>query len=131
MRHRQKHEVGLASLTSAATTTRSGASLTTDGLLGAGLMVRCRATIVTASVAATFTPQVSWDGGTTWSNVKLANNPTVVATAAGAGTHDLAVVIPKEVIGAPLFRMNAVLAGATTAAGDLTQVDYHWAPTKY
>lgn len=125
----RKSAVGLAAATSANGTTRSGATFNTNQLGGAGLIVECISAITTSSVTATFTPQVSWDG-TNFYNLKQPQNPAQVATAAGTGAEvvtRIALLIDKSVIGAPYFRCNAVLAGATTAAADQTTVNYKFA----
>lgn len=115
-------ETGLASATSANGTTRNGATLDlSQRAHDAQVTVICSAVIVTGSVAATFTPQVSFDG-TTWYDLKTSNNAANVATGAGAGTTLLA--LPCRAEGMRYFRCNAVLAGAATAAGDLTTVTY-------
>ena len=121
---------GLSLATSANGTTREGASLVLDFTAPGGLIVLAHSEITTASVAATFTPQVSMDG-TTWYDVKLPNNAAAVATAAGTGVAvntNLALTVPDGVYGARLFRCNAVLAGAATAAADKTSVTYQYVP---
>lgn len=118
----QRVSTGLASATSANGTTRSGASQLTNGMAPGTLSVQCDATIVTGSVVATFTPQVSMDG-TTFYDVKLPNNAANVTLAA---TGAVALQIPRGVAGWKYFRCNALLSGAATAAGDLTAVSYRW-----
>lgn len=118
----QRNATGLASATSANGTTRSGASQPTGVMAPGTLSVQCTATIVTGSVVATFTPQVSMDG-TTWYDVKASNNGANVALSA---TGNVALALGQSIAGWTFFRCNALLSGATTAAGDLTTVTYRW-----
>jgi len=118
---------GLASATSANGTEREGATLALDRVGNGGLSVLAVSAITTASVVATFKPQVSLDG-TTWYDVKLPNNASNVSTAAGTGsavTTRLALAIPEGgLFGWAYFRCNATLSGAATAGADTTQVSY-------
>jgi hypothetical protein len=125
----RKTAVGLAAATSANGTARNGATFNTNQLGGAGLIVECISAITTSSVIATFNPQVSWDG-TNWYDWKEPQQPAQVATAAGTGSEVItrrALGIDKCVIGAPYFRCQATLSGATTAAADQTTVNYKFA----
>lgn len=124
----RKNVVGLAVLTSANGTTRSGATLLTDSIGPDGLVVDTLADLTTNAVTATFTPQVSMDG-TNWLNWKQPQTPAQVAVATGTGAQVLtrtALVIDKSVKAFTHFRCNAVLAGAATAAADQTTVVYRW-----
>lgn len=114
--------VGLATATSANGATRNGASQVA-GLVEPGtLLLEVVCTIVTGSVVATFTPQVSFDGGTTWRDLRLPNNAALVTFAATGS----AVLSSLPVSGATHFRCNALLSGAATAGGDTTTVTYRW-----
>lgn len=114
--------VGLASATSANGVTRNGAAQVCGVVEPGSLLIEVVCTIVTGSVVATFTPQVSFDGGTTWRDLKLPNNAAQV-TFAATGSAALA-NLPVQ--GATHFRCNALLSGAATAAGDLTVVTYRF-----
>lgn len=121
---------GLSLATSANGTTRNGATLLMDFAAPGGLLILAHSEITTASVAATFTIQVSNDT-TTWYDVKLNNNAANVATAAGTGSNvetNLALTVPPAVYAAKYIRCNAVLAGASTAAADKTSVTYQYVP---
>lgn len=121
---------GLSLATSANGTVRNGATLNLDFSAPGALLVLASSEITTSSVAATFAMQVSNDG-TTWYDVKLPSNTSNVATAAGTGAPvatTLALTVPSGVYAAKLFRCNAVLAGAATAAADKTSVVYQYVP---
>lgn len=121
--YKKTNTVGLASATSANGTARNGASLSLEMCDVRTLCCQCTVTIVTGSVVCTWKPQVSWDG-TTWYDVKLPNNAAAVTSTADA---TLAFMIPTECIAAwNFFRMVATLSGASTAAGDLTEVTYRY-----
>lgn len=121
--YKQTYTVGLASATSANGTARNGASLSLELVDPRTLSCQCTVTIVTGSVVCTWKPQVSWDG-TNWFDVKLINNAAAVTSAADA---TLCLPIPVEAVaGWKLFRMVATLSGASTAAGDLTEVTYRY-----
>jgi hypothetical protein len=124
----RKTAVGLAELTSANGTTRTGAALRTDLIGPDGLVVQTIADLTTSSVTATFTPQVS-DDGTNWFNWKQPQAPAQVVVATGTGAQVVtrtALHIDKSVKAYQQFRCNALLGGATTAAADLTTVTYKW-----
>lgn len=111
-------------------TVRTGATLLMDFTAPGGLLILARSEITTASVAATFTLQVSNDT-TTWYDVKLPNNAAAVATAAGTGSAvvtTLALTVPEGVYAAKYLRCNAVLAGAGTVSVDKTSVVYQYVP---
>ena len=112
-------QVGLASATSANGTARNGTALPLELVAAGSLSVACVATIVTTSVVATFKPQVSNDNST-WYDVRLSHSAALVTVSASAS---LALQM-ADLSGWKFFRMVATLSGATTAAGDLTQVDY-------
>ena len=115
----QTAQVGLASATSANGVARNGISITLATVAAGSLSIAAQATIVTGSVVATYKPQVSLDNST-WYDVKLSNNAAnVTLTASGALALQL-----MDLSGWKFFRVVATLSGATTAAGDLTQVDY-------
>lgn len=110
----------LASLTSANGAARNGASIQT-GLYAPGtISVRCRATIVTGSVVATFRVQVSADDST-YIDLKPMNNPANVSLSA---TGEVVLAVDSAAHGWRFVRVVAVLSGAATAAGDLTEAGY-------
>ena len=113
--------VGLASATSANGATRNGATLALGFAEPGSLSVQVDLTIVTGSVVGTFVMQVSNDA-TTWYDVRPTNNPAPTTSAA---TATLA-LCPQNLAGWKFFRCNALLSGATTAAGDLTAITYRY-----
>lgn len=115
----------LASATSANGTTRTTTTPLNIGDANPGsISFACQATIVTGSVVATFTPQVSMDAST-WFDVKLPNNATNV-TLSASGT--IALPLGAEFQGWQYARCNALLSGAATASGDLTVVTARFVP---
>ena len=110
---------GLASATSANGVARNGTSVSLATMAAGSLSIAAQATIVTSSVVATFKPQVSLDNST-WFDVKLSNNAANVTLAASGS---LALQL-GDLSGWKFFRIVATLSGASTAAGDLTQVNY-------
>lgn len=129
LRPTRRNALGLAEATSANGTTRNGAQLSLDQVGNSGLIVDCIADLTTSSVTAVFTPQVSMDG-TNWYNLKPLNTPAAVVVATGTGSQVVtrtAIAVDKSVRGFQYFRCNALLAGASTAAADLTTVTYRWA----
>ncbi len=121
----------LASATSANGTARYGTTFAIEKIDLDSLSVLCRGSITTASVAATFSLQVSPDG-TNWYNLVPANNAANVATPAGTGTaaaFGFVLPVPASVVRYPYFRVAAMLAGAVTAAADVTQADYYYVQT--
>jgi hypothetical protein len=124
----RKNAVGLAEATSANGTPREGATLITDNIGNDGIVVECIADITTSSVTCTFTPQVSNDG-TNWYNWKQPQAPAQVSVATGTGAQVVtrtALDIGPSVKAFAYFRCNATFGGASTAAADLTTVNYHW-----
>ena len=123
---KQRSTAGLALATSATGSARTGAVLNLNTVQPGSLSVACQAAITTSSVVATFTPQVSNDQATWW-DVKLANNATNVATAAGTGsavTTSVCLDLGGALGGWKYFRCNATLSGATTASADQTSTSY-------
>jgi hypothetical protein len=129
MIYKRTELVGLASATSTNGTAREGATLSLELVGNNGISVEAVSTITTALVAATFRPQVSRNG-TTWFDLKSANNASNVATAAGTGTPvttRLALAIPTDgIFGWNYFRVVATLAGDTTVTADVTSVTYRY-----
>jgi len=123
----RQQKVGLALATSSNGSARNGAAISLAEVAPGSLSVVAYSTITTASVAATFQPQVSNDNST-WYDVKLVNNASAVATAVGTGAAVetfLALSMP-DLTGWKFFRTKATLSGAATAAADKTQVDYQY-----
>lgn len=121
--------VVLALATSANGTARNGTALPTNLAHPGTIVAQCYSIITTADVAATFKVQVSKDNGTTWYDLKLANNAANVATAVGTGAPVetfLALQLPVCVSSYLQVRVVATLAGASTAAADKTQVDFQY-----
>ena len=116
----------LASATSANGTTRNGAIIPLYGVQPGTLCVRLKATLVTASVVATAQLQVS-DDQVNWYNLQESNNPAQVSTS-GTGTFPLALSAPNGAHGWRFFRCQVTLSGASTASGDLTEMDYRYRP---
>lgn len=129
MIYKRTELVGLASATSANGTARDGARLSLELVGNNGISVQAVAAITTASVVATFRPQVSRNG-TDWFDLKSANNASNVTTAAGTGTEvvtNLALAIPVDgLFGWNYFRVVATLSGAATASADVTAVTYRY-----
>ena len=123
----RQQKVGLALATSANGTGRNGAAISLAEVAAGSLSVIAYSTITTASVAATFQPQVSNDNST-WYDVKLVNNASAVATAVGTGVavETFLALAMADLTGWKFFRCKATLAGAATAAADKTQVDYQY-----
>lgn len=117
----QRSQTALASATSSNGTARNGATFALPLAERGSLSVQCDITIVTGSVVCTTTPQVSMDG-TTWYDVKLANNAATVTTAA---TATIAIQL-ADLSGWRFFRVVMTLSGAATAAGDLTAATYRF-----
>jgi hypothetical protein len=120
--------VGLASLTSANGTTRTGLALPLNKVGKSGLVVECITALTTSAVTAQFTPQVSNDN-VNWFDLRPLNAPANVITATGTGspvTTRTALIIDQSAAAYLFFRCNALLAGAATAGADQTQVNYRW-----
>lgn len=118
-------EASLASLTSANGTERTaGTPFSTNKAQPGSIVARCTCSITTASVVATFKPQVSSDG-TTWYDLKLSNNASNVSSAAGTGSAATSrfALDCSAASSFQFFRCNATLSGAATAGADVTQVD--------
>lgn len=116
----------LALATSANGTARNGASQRTNNLQ-AGMAATCKCTIVTGSVVATFKFQGS-DDNSTFVDVGVADGTTNGAAYsyqfAASGT--VLLPLPPGIANYAYIRVIATLSGATTAAGDKTQVDYRF-----
>jgi hypothetical protein len=129
MIYKRTELVGLASAPSNDGVARNGATLSLELVGNNGISVEAVSTITTSLVTATFKPQVSRNG-TDWYLLKMANNASNVATAAGTGspvTTRLALAIPTDgIFGWNYFRVVATLAGATTVTADVTSVTYRY-----
>jgi len=119
-----QNEDHLASATSANGSERTATTAFSTLKANPGSIVAiCTCSITTASVVATFKPQVSLDNST-WFDLKLPNNASNVSSAAGTGSA----VTSRFALdcGAassfPYFRCNATLSGAATAGADVTEV---------
>lgn len=117
----------LASATSTNGTERTASSFSTVKAHPGSIVAICTCSITTASVVATFKPQVSVDGST-WFDLKMSNNASNVASAAGTGSAATS-RFALECLGAsafPYFRCNATLSGAATAGADVTAVSVRY-----
>lgn len=112
----------LASATSANGTARNGATVQTGAITPGSLSFRCKATIVTGSVVATFKVQVSRDDST-WLDFKPMNNAANVTVTA---TGEIVIAVDSAVHSWRFVRVVATLSGAATAAGDLTEADHQF-----
>lgn len=121
-------EALLASATSANGTERTATtSFSTIKANPGSIVAICTCSITTASVVATFKPQVSLDNST-WFDLKLPNNASNVASAAGTGapvTSRFALDCPGA-SSFPYFRCNATLSGAATAGADVSEVSVRY-----
>lgn len=119
---------GLALATSANGTVRNGASLSAELFALGGIVFECTSVITTSLVVATFVPQGSVDG-TTWYDLKWADNPTAGTSPAGTGapiTTTVALCLPAAASVYPLVRCTATLSGAGTVAADKSSVTYRY-----
>lgn len=121
-------ESQLASATSSNGSERTAsAPFSTTKAHPGSIVAQCVCSITTASVVATFKPQVSVDGST-WYDLKLSNNASNVASAAGTGSPvTTRLALDCSAASAwPYFRCNATLSGAATAGADVTAVDVRY-----
>lgn len=120
--------VGLASETSTNGTARNGVAMANNLAQPGTVSVLCVGSITTASVIATYKVQVSQDDSTYY-DLKMLNNASSVATAAGTGSavaHSFVLDVPSSACSWKFLRVVATLSGAATASADVTAVTYRY-----
>lgn len=127
--YKQTYAVSLASLTSLNGVARNGTALPTNLIHPGTVMMECTGSITTASVVATYKAQVSYNGGSTWYDVKSVNNAAAVTVAGGGGSplaHAVTLEIPSGVMAYGLLRGVATLSGAVTDPADVTAITFRY-----
>jgi hypothetical protein len=119
----RRPQTALASATSADGTARNGAAVNMNTVHPGTLVAEVSVTIVTGSVVATVSHQVSTDGSTYTNLAGLPNNAANVTITA---TATKVVPVPEAASAYPFYRTVMTLSGATTAAGDLTACTNRW-----
>ena len=120
----------LALATSAENAVRTGVELATNLVDVGTILVLCQASLTSASVTATFVPQVSPDA-TNWYDMVGLDQVERPVAATGTGSlvvTNIALSIPVAAISAQYFRCLAILGAAATASGDQTAVVYQYCP---
>lgn len=121
----------LASATSTNGTARNGTAFTTEWASAGTIAVVCTATVKTSSVAATFKLQVSVDGSTFVDLSGASPDSVVFTTASGTGsevTTSKVLTFPDAAHSFVQCRVVATLAGAVTAAEDVTSATLYYVP---
>lgn len=116
----------LASATSANGTARNGATVNTGSAAPGSISFRCKATIVTGSVVATFKVQVS-DDDSAYIDFKPMNNAANVNLSASG---EVVLAVDSSAHSWKHVRIVATLSGAATAAGDLTEASVKFLDVK-
>ena len=114
----------LASANSTNGTVRLATAMPINNADPGALLIECVASITTASVAATFTIQTSYDNST-WFDVTGATFTTASGTGSAVTTRQT-LALPLSAWAHKWVRVTAVLAGASTNPADVTSAQWSY-----